>query len=137
MKALVAFGFGSVKGLSNADFASPGTVVALGHPPMRIDLLTSVSGVTFERAWRRRRAATVAGVRLSVIGVRTSRRARWDHVHLAAPRRSVCEGDRGDTPSRGTGKGMTVVSWEWADKARPMERWPSERSATDSQKPRR
>lgn len=69
MKALVAFGFGSVKGLSDADFASPGTVVALGHPPMRIDLLTSVSGVTFERAWRRRRSATIGGVRLSVIGV--------------------------------------------------------------------
>ncbi|MDP3505415.1 MAG: nucleotidyltransferase [Myxococcales bacterium] len=69
MKALVAFGFGSVKGLSDADFTSPGTVVALGHPPMRIDLLTSVSGVTFERAWRRRRAAILGGVPLSVIGV--------------------------------------------------------------------
>ncbi|MDP3235605.1 MAG: nucleotidyltransferase [Myxococcales bacterium] len=69
MKVLVAFGFGSVKGLSDADFTSPGTVVALGHPPMRIDLLTSVSGVTFERAWRRRRAAILGGVPLSVIGV--------------------------------------------------------------------
>lgn len=69
MKALVAFGFGSVTGLSDADFTSPGTVVALGHPPMRIDLLTSVSGVTFERAWRRRRSTTLGGVRLAVIGV--------------------------------------------------------------------
>lgn len=44
MKALVAFGVGAVRRLSDADFASPGTVVALGNPPMRIDLLTSISG---------------------------------------------------------------------------------------------
>jgi predicted nucleotidyltransferase len=67
MSALVAFGFGDVRGLSNADFTSPGTVVALGHPPMRIDLLTSISGVEFKGAWARRRRTTVAGVRLWMI----------------------------------------------------------------------
>lgn len=27
------------------------SVVQLGHPPNRIDLLTSITGVTFEEAW--------------------------------------------------------------------------------------
>ncbi|MBL8933887.1 MAG: nucleotidyltransferase [Archangium sp.] len=67
MRALVAFGFGDVRGLSDADFTSPGTVVALGNPPMRIDLLTTISGVEFKAAWTRRRRATVAGVQLWMI----------------------------------------------------------------------
>lgn len=67
MRALVAFGFGDVRGLSDADFTSPGTVVALGNPPMRIDLLTTISGVEFKRAWTRRRRTTVAGIQLWMI----------------------------------------------------------------------
>jgi predicted nucleotidyltransferase len=69
MKALIAFGFGGVRGLSDVDFASPGTVVALGNPPMRIDLLTSISGVTFKVAWRRRKRAEVSGLRLAILGL--------------------------------------------------------------------
>jgi hypothetical protein len=46
MAALEKFGFGSV-GLSTADFKKPGQVIQLGVPPVRIDIITSISGVSW------------------------------------------------------------------------------------------
>ena len=54
--ALDAFGFANL-GLTQSDFMRRGSVVQLGRPPNRIDLLTLISGVDFEEAW----AASVAG----------------------------------------------------------------------------
>ncbi len=48
--ALDAFGFGSL-GLKAEDFEQLGRVVQLGVPPVRIDLVTSLTGVTWEEAW--------------------------------------------------------------------------------------
>jgi hypothetical protein len=50
MVALNAFGFGSV-GLTEADFESPDKVVQLGVPPVRIDIITSLTGVSWEEAF--------------------------------------------------------------------------------------
>ncbi|MCB0293857.1 MAG: hypothetical protein KDG51_01140, partial [Calditrichaeota bacterium] len=50
MAALEAFGFGSV-GLVEADFQKPDQVIQLGVPPVRIDLITSISGVKTEEAF--------------------------------------------------------------------------------------
>ena len=49
MAALNAFGFGQI-GLKAADFEQPGQVVQLGYPPIRIDLITSIDGVTWQEA---------------------------------------------------------------------------------------
>jgi hypothetical protein len=49
MTALTAFGFGSA-GLSEADFLERDRVIQLGVPPVRVDLLTSLSGVEWEEA---------------------------------------------------------------------------------------
>jgi hypothetical protein len=49
VKALAAFGFGSL-GLQEQDFRKPDQVVQLGLPPIRIDLITSITGVTWEQA---------------------------------------------------------------------------------------
>jgi hypothetical protein len=49
-KALHEFGFGSV-GLTEADFEKEGVVVQLGFPPVRIDLITSITGVSWVKAW--------------------------------------------------------------------------------------
>lgn len=57
LAALDAFGFGSL-GLTVADILKPDMVIQLGVPPVRIDLLTSLSGLTWEEAW----AGKVAGV---------------------------------------------------------------------------
>ena len=47
--ALKEFGFSELH-LAAEDFTKPNTVVQLGTPPNRIDLLTSISGVDFEEA---------------------------------------------------------------------------------------
>ncbi|NLV31931.1 MAG: nucleotidyltransferase family protein [Acidobacteria bacterium] len=49
LKSLKEFGFGSL-GLKAEDFQQPGQVVQLGFPPVRIDLLTSITGVSWEEA---------------------------------------------------------------------------------------
>lgn len=49
MRALHAFGFGSV-GLTEADFEQEGRVVQLGFPPVRVDIITSITGVSWEQA---------------------------------------------------------------------------------------
>ena len=49
LKALNEFGFGSL-GLTEEDFSTPHTVVQLGSPPVRVDLITSLTGVSWEEA---------------------------------------------------------------------------------------
>jgi hypothetical protein len=49
MQALHEFGFGSV-GLTAADFEERGKVVQLGFPPVRVDIITSITGVSWEQA---------------------------------------------------------------------------------------
>ena len=53
LAVLHAFGFGEL-GISVEDLLEPGRVVQLGHPPNRIDIMNSVSGVQFAEAWERR-----------------------------------------------------------------------------------
>jgi hypothetical protein len=50
LTALEAFGFASV-GLTPSDFERPDQVVQLGVPPVRIDLITSITGVSWDEAW--------------------------------------------------------------------------------------
>ena len=66
LEALKAFGFGSL-GLGLSDFDTD-TVVQLGHPPRRIDLLTAIDGVNFDDCFARREQVELAGVRLNIIG---------------------------------------------------------------------
>ena len=49
LAALHEFGFKSV-GLSAEDFEKPEKVVQLGVPPVRVDIITSLSGVSWEEA---------------------------------------------------------------------------------------
>lgn len=49
MTALDAFGFGQV-GLDAKDFQQPDQTIQLGYPPVRIDLITSLTGLTWEQA---------------------------------------------------------------------------------------
>ena len=53
LTALADFGFGGL-GLTAADFATPGKIVQLGVAPNRVDLLTTIDGVTFAEAWHGR-----------------------------------------------------------------------------------
>ena len=56
--ALARFG-APLKGLSSADFEEEGPFFRMGHPPIGIDILTSIPGVEFDEAWERRVEDTV------------------------------------------------------------------------------
>ena len=66
--ALHEFGFGDL-GLTVEDFVTPDTVVQLGYPPNRIDLLTSPSGVDFATCWSSRMDLELDGVLVPFIGL--------------------------------------------------------------------
>ncbi len=65
--ALDEFGLGGV-GIEEADLTSPDRVIQLGYPPYRIDLLTQISGVEFEKAWARHIEVILDGVKVPFIG---------------------------------------------------------------------
>ncbi len=65
--ALLAYG-APLHGLSRQDLVTPDLVFQIGVPPSRVDMLTSVSGVTFDDAWSRRQIVTVEGLDVPVIG---------------------------------------------------------------------
>ena len=67
--ALVAFGAPiAAHGISVADFELPDNVYQIGLPPRRIDVLTSISGVSFDEAWGSRIAVQMGGVDVHVLG---------------------------------------------------------------------
>ena len=55
-------------GVTAGDFAQPGAVYQIGLPPRRIDVLTEISGVTFDEAWTSRVAGEVEGRTVGFIG---------------------------------------------------------------------
>lgn len=66
--ALVAFGAPlAALGITRADFQTPDIVTQFGLPPLRIDVMTSVSGLTFEEAWRARIEGEIEGVRVPIL----------------------------------------------------------------------
>ena len=67
LDALSQFGFGGL-GIQAADLQCPGRVVQLGVRPNRIDLLTAISGVSFEDAWTTREVADLDGTPTQFIG---------------------------------------------------------------------
>jgi len=72
MNALTAFGAPlATHDISAADFARQGTVYQMGLPPRRIDILTSISGLSFDEAAADGVTVTVAGIKFRVIGRRS------------------------------------------------------------------
>jgi hypothetical protein len=61
VRALGDFGMESV-GLEPADFLEPDVIVQLGYPPVRIDLITSATGVDFDECWDHRMVVQVGSV---------------------------------------------------------------------------
>jgi hypothetical protein len=66
IKAIHEFGFGDI-GLSKNDFLQKDQVIQLGVAPNRIDLMTSLSGVSFEEAWSSRELGEFGGTTLPFI----------------------------------------------------------------------
>jgi len=69
MRALRSYG-APLRDLSETDLATPGTVFQIGIPPLRIDILTAIDGVTFDLAWQDRLRATFGDQPASVISLK-------------------------------------------------------------------
>ena len=76
--ALVRFG-APLDELEERDLATPDIVYQIGRAPNRIDILTSITGVSFEEAWPERLTIELEGRTLAVIG----------RQHLIANKRAV------------------------------------------------
>jgi len=67
LKALDEFGFGTL-GLTLEDFSAPDKVVQLGIAPVRIDLVTSLTGLSWEEAAAGRVKGTYGDVVVNYLG---------------------------------------------------------------------
>ena len=67
LNVLADFGFSSLD-ITIADFQNRDNVIQLGFPPVRIDLITSISGVTWEEADASKEPGLFGDVSVSYIG---------------------------------------------------------------------
>jgi hypothetical protein len=67
MEALKQFG-APLGQVTADDFSRPGVVFQIGLAPLRIDVLTQLSGIVFEEAWPTRTRANFGPVAVDVIG---------------------------------------------------------------------
>ena len=68
LRALRSFGV-PMFDLTREDLLRPDTVFQIGVVPSRIDLLTGVTGVTFEEAWPSRTTVAFEGLAAPIIGL--------------------------------------------------------------------
>jgi hypothetical protein len=69
LAALEEFGFGSLN-LTIEDFALPDRITQLGVPPVRVDIVTSLNGVTWDDAWAGRAGGVYGETPVNFIGLR-------------------------------------------------------------------
>lgn len=84
-KVLRKFGF-SAKSIDERSFAEPGKVFQIGIPPVRIDVLTQVSGLNFDEAYRNRQTEKLGDVPIALISLedlKTNKRASGRNKDLA------------------------------------------------------
>lgn len=69
LAALKDFGFGELD-LTEQDFIEPGQVVQLGYEPVRIDLITSITGLDFVKIWKNRSSRRFGNIDVFFIGLK-------------------------------------------------------------------
>ncbi len=75
VKALNDFGLGSLN-LTADQFQQPRKVFQFGHPPRRIDILTSPVGIEFDDCYQRRIDQTIDGILMPFISLEDLRVAK-------------------------------------------------------------
>jgi hypothetical protein len=68
VRALKAFGFESLA-LSSADFRKKSNIIQLGYEPVQVDILTSLKGLSFAHAWKRKQRAKFGQEHVYFIGL--------------------------------------------------------------------
>jgi predicted nucleotidyltransferase len=75
-RALSEFGFPEMAQAAEAHFAVRDRMATLGREPLRIDILSSISGVSFAAAWKGRSRVVVDGTELPFLSLTDLRRAK-------------------------------------------------------------
>lgn len=86
LAALAAFGLGVGSGPSLDLLTRPGNVIRMGHPPLRIEIQTEISGVEFEACYARRVVKELDGIPVPIINIddlQRNKRAAGRHRDLA------------------------------------------------------
>lgn len=84
VKAVEQFGFASEE-LRPELFLTPNEIVRMGVPPLRIEIATSISGVSFDECYAERVVTTLDGIEVSLISLkhlRINKRASGRHKDL-------------------------------------------------------
>lgn len=68
IKTINDFGFGG-EGLTIYDFAQENIMVQIGNSPVRIDILTSAKGITWNEVWQNRVSSYLGKIKVNVIDV--------------------------------------------------------------------
>lgn len=82
--ALVEFGF-SGPDVREELFLDPDSIIRMGVPPVRIEILTRISGLDFDEAYSRRQVRTMENVTFNLISLedlKTNKRAAGRHKDL-------------------------------------------------------
>jgi len=66
LKALDEFGFGSLK-LSERDFTEKESIIQLGYEPVRVDIITSIEKLDFEKIWKQRKKGQYGKIKVNFI----------------------------------------------------------------------
>jgi len=69
MAALTRFGT-PLHDLTEADLSRPGLIFQIGVPPVRIDVITAIDGVSFEEAWPERMESVFGDQKVPVLSRR-------------------------------------------------------------------
>ncbi len=99
--ALDEFGFSEL-GLSASDFERPGDFVRLGYPPVRVDILTSISGVSWQEVSEHAVDGEYGNVPVRFIGPHG--------VHCKQARGRSCQRHRGHRSNRRRVRSPLVLS---------------------------
>lgn len=68
VKTINDFGFGSME-FTVTDFFNPGVMVQLGRAPVRIDILTSTKGATWETIWKNKIKNYFGNIEVNIIEI--------------------------------------------------------------------
>jgi predicted nucleotidyltransferase len=66
-RALANFG-APLENLSVEDLCGDDLIFQIGVPPLRVDIITGIDGVTFSEAWPRRVKDVIDGIQVAIIG---------------------------------------------------------------------
>ena len=67
-KVINDFGMGSLN-IDRSDFIKEDFIIQLGHPPLRIDIITGVSGLNFDDSWKNKLVLEIQGLKINFISL--------------------------------------------------------------------